>query len=315
MLAHGLTSRTAGGRASRGDESTPNARGAVSACRPGRWSQAQEPHQRRTSSSRPGRGPRSSVKDFRSQEAFWVRQTIGRFSIAREARAPTPGSRVSPAFPPSWDGSTLTPSRSRSISGRALSSLSEREASRPRSSARSASSLARDPCARLVYDVEISRPCITANIIVGETGEGRLSIIDFSLALVRPSAWNLPARWNLRARRAARRARARADPARATSRERPSIPQLPPRRGSTAGVASLKSLSARIRGEAFVSQRNDRSDRPRRRRLPVRRGALVWNLRGRPRCSSRSACPFVVIGEGSALLGGGPPPEVKGAGP
>lgn len=126
------------------------------------------------------------VKDFRMRGAL-VRETIGRFSIARECRAyrrlaELPGV---PAFLGRIDAYALAVARA---PGRALPEHARH--SLPPSLFADLRRILAAIHARGVAIADLHH----RNIIVAE-GSAPPAIIDYSLALVRPAAWNLPGHW------------------------------------------------------------------------------------------------------------------------
>jgi len=177
------------------------------------------------------------VKDFRPR-SFWVRQTIGRFSIARESRAYArlAGLAGVPAFLGRIDAHAFAVAF---VPGKALSSLPK--ASQPPALFRALRELLAAIHARGVAIADLHH----RNIIVGGDASAP-SIIDFSLALGRPSSWNLPGRWIFaRAEQldahALERIRRRYEAGASTDPAGPAPPRF------YAWGRSLKALSARIR--------------------------------------------------------------------
>jgi hypothetical protein len=132
------------------------------------------------------RGADIVVKDFRVR-GFFVRETIGRFSIARECRAyrRLAGLPGVPAFIGRIDAHAFAAAF---VPGTALPSHSKRSLPPTLFTALAALLSAIHDRGIAIADLH------HRNIIVGE-GAGSCSIIDFSLALVRPASWNLPGRW------------------------------------------------------------------------------------------------------------------------
>lgn len=125
------------------------------------------------------------VKDFRERGVV-VRETIGRFSIARECRAygRLRGLPGVPAFLGRIDAYAVAVAF---VPGRALPS--HPKGSLPPALFHALGDLLAAIHARGVAIADLHH----RNIIVGEGGAP--SIIDYSLALVRPSSWNLPGLW------------------------------------------------------------------------------------------------------------------------
>ena len=134
----------------------------------------------------PWEGTGIVVKDFRERGVL-VRETIGRFSIARECRAygRLTGLAGVPAFAGRIDAHAFAVAF---VPGKALPSHPRR--SLPPALFGALAELLERIHARGVAIADLHH----RNIIVGEAGAPP-SIIDFSLALVRPSSWNLPGRW------------------------------------------------------------------------------------------------------------------------
>lgn len=126
------------------------------------------------------------VKDFRERGAF-VRETIGRFSIARECRAygRLAGLPGIPAFLGRIDAHAFAVAF---VPGRALPAHARH--SLPPSLFRALGELLAAIHARDVAIADLHH----RNVLVAEA-TGTPSIVDFSLALVRPASWNLAGRW------------------------------------------------------------------------------------------------------------------------
>jgi len=134
----------------------------------------------------PWEGTGIVVKDFRERGVL-VRETIGRFSIARECRAygRLSGLAGVPAFVGRIDAHAFAVAL---VPGKPLPSHPRR--SLPPELFSALTELLERIHGRGVAIADLHH----RNIIVGEAGDPP-SIIDFSLAVVRHSSWNLPGRW------------------------------------------------------------------------------------------------------------------------
>jgi hypothetical protein len=126
------------------------------------------------------------VKDFRERGVL-VRETIGRFSIARECRAYAHLAGIAgvPAFVGRIDAYAFAAAF---VPGKALPAHPKR--SLPPALFRALEGVLAAIHARGIAIADLHH----RNIIVAEP-DGAPSIIDFSLALLRPASWNLPGRW------------------------------------------------------------------------------------------------------------------------
>src|SRR5262249_14766262 len=126
------------------------------------------------------------VKDFRPR-GFIVRNTIGRFSVARECRAyeRLAGIEGIPAFAGRVDAHARASLYRR---GEALTS-------RPRRSLPASFFEALEELLAAVHARGVAIADLHHRNVIVDPGAARPSLVDFSLAVVRPAGWNLPGRW------------------------------------------------------------------------------------------------------------------------
>jgi hypothetical protein len=134
-------------------------------------------------------GERVVAKDFRNRGVI-VRNTIGRLSVSRECRAYARLAGLS-GIPPLIGRVDAYAFAYGFVPGSALPSLKRR--SLPASFFRALEALLESIHSRGVAVADLHH----RNVIVAEPA-GSPAMIDFSLALSRPAAWNLPGRWMFR---------------------------------------------------------------------------------------------------------------------